>query len=1105
MMLPIEILLAAASLGLFVLTVATLFIPLATPGGGRVVRLPGLRGVALVSLAVALSIAVATQGLVGYSNALFTASQSDGATFSTAKCFEPSGTRTQRGSFTSTTSGTTSVPIASVDPARSFLLLSMRSSSNRPVGSTIRGRIASPTTLELARVTNEASPAAVVVEWSVVTYNCGVRVQRGEVAQSATTVNVPLQPLASTSRAFVLFSKTVASGDQEWDSDDAVLADLTSTTNLQLRTNSANAAHTVAWQVVEFDASTDIAVQRGTTSLLGASLSTTITLASAVNLARTFALVSFRTSGGGPDIGARLLRARLTSTTQLVIDRSMAGSPDDITEIAWQVVELKDGSVVQQGSAAFASGLASQVIPITTVDLTRAATFATVQGGPGQSMGSALFQGLTATETYATATAGTSWVVPAGVTQVTIKAWGSGGGAGGGGSQTAGGAGGGGGYATATISVTPGETLILRVGGGGAGGGYNNAGGAPVGVGGGGGGYTGVFRSVTPLLVAAGGGGGGGGNDESGSALGGAGGVAGGTTGGTGVGGSGSVTGGSGGTQVAGGATGGGNSVNTVPGTDGASLLGGNGGTPAGTLDGPAAAAGGTNGGGQGGRSKSGGSGVVGRAGGGGGGAGYYGGGGGTAANNAGTAGAGGGGGSSYVTGTGTGTASGSGRNAGNNVDASYGGSAGQGGLAGAVATAGAAGIAGRLVVSYTTAPDDIPGIGSFSGTLTASSVTLQRGSTGASADVGWVVVEWGGPLLTQAFSPATSGTSWVVPAGVSLVVVKAWGGGGGGGGGGSSRAGGAGGGGGFASSTLVVTPGETLTIRVGGGGGAGAYASATSYPVGTGGGGGGYSGIFRSGSALVIAAGGGGGGGGDNNSGATGGAGGPGGGSAGASGAGGGPTVGGGGGGTQVAGGPGGSGTTSQTTAAGAGSSLAGGTGGSANPVSSSPAASAGGLNGGGAGGRVNAGSASLDGRAGGGGGGSGYFGGGGGTAANAGSTSGGGGGGGSSFTTGSATTTASGSGQTAGSTGDPSYAGTAGRGGNAGGVNANGASGSAGRIVLNYVVLTGSIDGLLASGEAAPGEPDQDRRESSPGLPASAIARTTSAARRRDLPATA
>jgi len=115
-----------------------------------------------------------------------------------------------------------------------------------------------------------------------------------------------------------------------------------------------------------------------------------------------------------------------------------------------------------------------------------------------------------------------SFVVPQGTTSITVKSWGAGGGGGRGNSP-----GGGGGYAGATFSVTPGETLQIRVGGGGgswaAGGAAGINGGGRGGLrsgirAGGGGGYSGLFRgsvSQGGAWVVAGGGGGGGTNGSS--------------------------------------------------------------------------------------------------------------------------------------------------------------------------------------------------------------------------------------------------------------------------------------------------------------------------------------------------------------------------------------------------------------------------------------------------------------------------------------------------------------------------------------------------------------------------------------------------------------
>ncbi|MCF7843900.1 hypothetical protein K9M47_03305, partial [Candidatus Gracilibacteria bacterium] len=142
------------------------------------------------------------------------------------------------------------------------------------------------------------------------------------------------------------------------------------------------------------------------------------------------------------------------------------------------------------------------------------------------------FVSATTTLTY---TSDSSFVVPSGVTSITVKAWGAGGG-----SNTytpfGGTAAGGGGYVKADVSVTAGNTLQIKVGTGGAAGTPATSGG-----------LTGIFLgSVThgnSLVVVGSGGSGGTWNNGNGGAGGGSTGAA-------------ATSGGGGGTQVAGGAGG---------------------------------------------------------------------------------------------------------------------------------------------------------------------------------------------------------------------------------------------------------------------------------------------------------------------------------------------------------------------------------------------------------------------------------------------------------------------------------------------------------------------------------------------------------------------
>lgn len=111
-------------------------------------------------------------------------------------------------------------------------------------------------------------------------------------------------------------------------------------------------------------------------------------------------------------------------------------------------------------------------------------------------------------------TTSATWRVPPGVTHIIVELWGAGGGGGAGssaivtGSQGAGGGGGGGGsgsYVRASLAVTPGETLTIRVGDAGAGARARSKDPRSAGDGG----DTALVRQEIDLLVARGGRGGG--------------------------------------------------------------------------------------------------------------------------------------------------------------------------------------------------------------------------------------------------------------------------------------------------------------------------------------------------------------------------------------------------------------------------------------------------------------------------------------------------------------------------------------------------------------------------------------------------------------------
>lgn len=291
----------------------------------------------------------------------------------------------QTGTATSSGSGIVTVSIQQIDMSKSFLIFQTRSNLPRPVVSEIRGRIASASSLEFERVTNEAS--TVTIRYYVITYASGVAVQRGSTVLDAIAKNVSITPVASVAQAFVLHSKTPGAGDNIWDTNDPFIGELTAADNLQFRISSAP-SHTVWWEVVEFTDPLMINVQKGSSSLTGLTLTTTSNLASSVDLTKSFVLSSFITNGiGNPDIGSNLIQAQFGGANSVIMTRDISGTPDNLAEVFFQAVKLNDGSIVQSGSVHFNLGELQKTVSINEVDVTRSAAFASVQSGGGQNMG----------------------------------------------------------------------------------------------------------------------------------------------------------------------------------------------------------------------------------------------------------------------------------------------------------------------------------------------------------------------------------------------------------------------------------------------------------------------------------------------------------------------------------------------------------------------------------------------------------------------------------------------------------------------------------------------------------------------------------------------
>src|SRR3954464_6547910 len=91
----------------------------------------------------------------------------------------------QSGTAVNNANGIQTITISSVDTTKSVLFFQTRSSGNRPVNSEVRGRLQTATTVQFERITDEAPPATINIQWYDVTFGSGVSVQRGETPLSA--------------------------------------------------------------------------------------------------------------------------------------------------------------------------------------------------------------------------------------------------------------------------------------------------------------------------------------------------------------------------------------------------------------------------------------------------------------------------------------------------------------------------------------------------------------------------------------------------------------------------------------------------------------------------------------------------------------------------------------------------------------------------------------------------------------------------------------------------------------------------------------------------------------------------------------------------------
>ncbi len=316
---------------------------------------------------------------LGLAWALFTTNEPvPNNVFGTAACFDPQLGSVQNGETIHAVNGTVNVPITAVDPTSSFVMSSARSSSNEPADSTALVRLAADgSAVEIERSTDNGAPPAVTVAWSVVSYDCGVSVQRGTIAGDGTSsVSDPISTI-DPGRSFVLLGSAPGPGDQDFGPDDLVRADLGAGSSVTIESAGAALAadRSYHWQVVSFSDAADAVVQTVDVALGSSTTDNTGSLSTPVNLTSSFVLASVTSNSSGADIGERLVRARLVDATTVEVSRAVGADPVDVRI---QVVDLRDGTTVRHGIVDFAPGETVKPITVDPIDTARVSAISSV-------------------------------------------------------------------------------------------------------------------------------------------------------------------------------------------------------------------------------------------------------------------------------------------------------------------------------------------------------------------------------------------------------------------------------------------------------------------------------------------------------------------------------------------------------------------------------------------------------------------------------------------------------------------------------------------------------------------------------------------------------
>lgn len=247
---------------------------------------------------------------------------------------------------------TVPVPIAAVNLAQTFVLISEDMNSNNEYIDeqwTVRAQLTSTTNLQLTR---NATATAINVAWQVIQIaSAAVQSGTASIAINALTATAALNPPVDLTRTFLVFTRSGGSGSFGVESFYQTTGQITNATTLTFtrafQGNFANSQVDIAWFAVRMTDGTT--VQRGLqgpSGTGGASVTMNAVLPSAIAINRSVPFISVMGDPAPANPFSNLddtsWKAALTSTTNLRLTRAAGAANVSNATVAWQVVQFND-------------------------------------------------------------------------------------------------------------------------------------------------------------------------------------------------------------------------------------------------------------------------------------------------------------------------------------------------------------------------------------------------------------------------------------------------------------------------------------------------------------------------------------------------------------------------------------------------------------------------------------------------------------------------------------------------------------------------------------------------------------------------------------------